>query len=88
MVVYTYNSNIPKVTRRITKTTTAIRLLSTIPIPIIHNQSSPIAKASGGRRANYNQRGGIQRVSTKAEMQLGNALTAAPETTTPTVVLA
>jgi len=40
---------------------------------------------SGGSRANYKQRRGFQRKSTKAERQTGNALAEAAETTKPTL---
>jgi len=43
------------------------------------------SQASGGSRANYKQRHGFQRKSTKAERQTGNALSAAAETTKPTM---
>jgi len=85
--VYTYNSSNLEDTRRIAKTTKAIGLIPTIPIPGIQIRSSPIAKPSGGSRANYKQRRGFQRKSTKAERQTGNALAVAAETTKPTVVL-
>jgi len=42
-------------------------------------------KPSGGSRANYKQRRGFQRKSTKAERETGNALAAAAETTKPTL---
>jgi hypothetical protein len=46
-------------------------------------QSVKSNKTSGGNRANYRQRLGFQRKSTKAERQTGNALAAAADTTKP-----
>jgi len=83
--VYTYNSSNLEETRRTAKTTKAIGLLPTLPIPGIQNRSSPIAKPSEGSHANYKQHCGFQRKSMKAERQTGNALAAAAENTKPTL---
>ena len=87
IVMYMYNSSNLEEARWTAKTTKANGLIPTIPIPGIQNRSSPIAKPSGGSRANYKQRCVCQRKSTKAERQTGKALAAAAGTTKPTVVL-
>jgi hypothetical protein len=63
-----------------------ILIIPTIPLPGIQHRSSPISPVEAAVPT-YHQRRGFQRKSTKAERQTGNALAAAPETTTPTVVL-
>ena len=67
IVVYAYSSSNLEEARRTAKTTKAIGLRPRIPNPGIQNRSSPIAKPSGGSRANYKQRRAFQRKSTKAE---------------------
>jgi hypothetical protein len=62
-----------------------IPIFLTILILGIQTQSSPIAKPSGGSCANYKQRRGFQRKSTKGKRQTANALAAAAETIKPTL---
>jgi len=60
-------------------------ILPPILLPGIQNRSSPIAKPSGGSRAEYKQRRGFERKSMKAERHTGIILAAAAETTKPTL---
>ena len=62
-----------------------IPIIPTIPIPGIHNRSSPISPVEAAVPT-CPQRRDFQRKSTKAKRQTGNALAAAAETTKPTVV--
>ena len=64
------------------------KTLPVIPINSNNTGNSKLVKSnkpSGGSRANYKQRHGFQRKSTKAERPTGNALAAAAETKKPTL---
>jgi len=64
------------------------KTLSVIPINSNNTGNSKSVKSnqpSGGSRANYKQRRGFQRRSSKAERPTGNALAAAAGTTKPTL---
>jgi len=70
------------------KTQPTIPILQAIPIlpaPVTQYQASPVSPVEAAMPT-YRQHRGSQRKSTKAEMQTGNALPAAAETTNPTFV--